>query len=264
MGSLFVFDSSPIRRLMNLGDIYRLARRNTKQHFPLILSAAAGAGTLATAYLAGKASFEAARLIDKNEELEGFSDDPKQRLMDRTKLVWKLYIPTAASAVTTIACIIGANRVEVKKTIAAQTAFAVSERVYSEYRDKVIEEYGERKDQSIRDKIADDRIKSNPPSRELVIAGSGEVLCYETFTGRYFMSNMETLARAQNKVNQIVLMHDYCTLNRFYDEVGLTYTAYSHEIGWTSGRLMELEFTSVLTDDSKPALAFSYNYYHPM
>jgi len=247
---------------MNLGDIGRLVQRTTKQHFPLILSAAAGVGTLATAYLAARASFQAADLIRISDAIEDPPDDPKERLMERTKLVWKLYIPSAISAATTIGCIVGANRVEVKKTLAAQTAFAVSERLYSDYRDKVIEEYGERKDQAIRDKIADDRIKSNPPG--VIIAGSGHVLCYETFTGRYFMSDMETLRRAQNKVNQMVLAHDYCTLNRFYDEVGLQYTAYSHDIGWTSGRLMELEFTSVVTDDGKPALAFSYSYTHPM
>jgi hypothetical protein len=78
------------------------------------------------------------------------------------------------------------------------------------------------------------------------------------------MCDMESLKKAENKVNHNVLAHDYCTLNKFYDEVGLKYTAYSHDIGWTSGRLMELEFTSVLTDDGKPALAFSYNYTLPM
>lgn len=249
---------------MNLGDVGRLLRRNTKEHFPLILSVAAGLGTLTTAYLVGKASFEAAELIKEYENDNGINPDKKERLMERTKLVWKLYLPAAASATSTIICIVGANRVEVKKTLAAQTAFAVSERVYSEYRDKVIEEYGERKDQSIRDKIADDRVKATEPSSEVIIAGAGNVLCCEMFTGRYFTSDAETLRKAQNDLNQKMLAHDYASLNDFYYIINLPSTSVSSQIGWKSGKLMNLEFSTALTEDNRPCLTFDYNYIAPL
>jgi|SRR5580765_366740 Family of unknown function (DUF6353) len=249
---------------MNLGDIGRLLRTNTKEHFPIILSAAAGIGVLATAYLASAASVEAANVIRNYEEQNPPSDDPKERLIERTKLVWKLYIPAGISAASTITCIIGANRVEAKKTIAAQTAFAVSQRVYSDYRDKVIEEYGERKDQSIRDKIADDRVKSSAPSKDVLISGPGNVLCCELFTGRYFSSDMESLRKAQNELNAKLLAHDYATFDDFYYMVGLSRTSSSGQIGWRSNRLMDLQFSTVLTEDGRPCLAFDYNYTEPL
>lgn len=249
---------------MNLGDIGRLVRTNTKEHFPLILSAAAGIGTLATAYLTAKASFEAARIIDNYEELNGTSDDLKERLIERTKLVWKLYIPAGIATGSTIICIIGANKTEAKKTLAAQTAFTVSERVYSEYRDKVIEEYGRNKDQSIRDKIADERVKETAPSKDLVIAGPGNVLCCELFTGRYFNSDMETLRKSENKLNKKLITHDYATMDDFYYMVGLSRTTTSGQLGWRSSKLMELQFSTVLTEDGRPCLAFEYNYTEPL
>lgn len=249
---------------MNLGDIGRLLRTNTKEHFPVILSVAAGIGTLATAYLASRATVEAVDIIRAEEDLNGPYLDSKKRLMHRTKLVWKLYIPAGISAASTITCIVGANRVEAKKTIAAQTAFAVSQRVYSEYRDKVIEEYGERKDQSIRDKIADDKVKLTAPDQGVLISGPGNVLCCELFTGRYFNSDMESLRRAQNDLNKRLLAHDYATFDDFYYMVGLARTTSSGQIGWRSSKLMDLQFSTVLTEDGRPCLAFEYNYTEPL
>ena len=54
----------------------------------------------------------------------------------------------------------------------------------------------------IRDEIAQDRVNANPPnSREVLIAGTGEVLFFDMLTGRYFQSTMEDIKRAENKVN---------------------------------------------------------------
>ncbi len=249
---------------MNLGDVGRLLRTNVKEHSPIILSAMAGIGVLSTAYLASVASIHAVDIIREDEHINGPYLDSKKKLMNRTKLVWKLYIPAGISAASTITCIVGANRVEAKKTIAAQTAFAVSQRVYSDYRDKVIEEFGERKDQSIRDQIADDRVKLTAPDPNVLISGPGNVLCCELFTGRYFASDMETLRKAQNELNRKMLTHDYATFDDFYYLVGLNRTTTSGQIGWKSSKLMELQFSTVLTEDGRPCLAFDYNYTEPL
>jgi hypothetical protein len=207
------------------------------------------------------ATVEAVDLLDEYEELNGISDDPKERLMERTKVVWTLYIPAAVSATSTIICIVSANRVQASKTLAAQTAFTVSQQLYSEYRDKVVEEFGARKDQSIRDSVAQERIlKEPPPSPDILVSGPGNVLCCELFTGRYFTSDMETLRRAQNDLNSRLLSQDYATLYDFYYMIGLSATSYSEQLGWKSDKLMDLQFSTVLTDDGRPCLSFDYNY----
>lgn len=250
---------------MNFSELRGTILSGAKENSPLILSVLAGVGTLTTAYLTGKASYEAAGLIRKAEKKDGPAIDRKERLKFRTKLVWKLYIPAGISATSTVACIVGANRVSVKKTLAAQTAFTVSQQLYSEYRDKVIEEIGAHKDQSIRDKIAEERVKKNPPpSQDVLFTGPGVILCCEMFTGRYFTSDMETLRRAENDVNSRLFSNDYANLNDFYYLVGLQQTSYSGEVGWKVDKLLKLGFSAVLTEDGRPCLAFDYNYTTPL
>ena len=246
---------------MNLNQLQGTIKRNLKQHSPAILSAIAGLGTVTTAYLAAKAGYESAKLLDVREELDGISENKIERLKDRTKIVWKLYIPTTISATSTIACIVFANRAGARKAIAAQSALAFSQQLYSEYRDRVIDEFGARKDQSIRDQIAEDRVKLDPPpSNDLLMIGPGNVLCCEMFTGRYFGSDMETLRKAQNDLNAKILSQDYATMDDFYYMIGIGSTSKSSQIGWKSNKLMELQFSTVLTDDGRPCLSFDYNY----
>jgi hypothetical protein len=243
-------------------DISNALRRATKNQGPLLLSVAAGVGTLTTAYLAGKASFTAAEIIQNDEELKPPYDNKKDQFKGRAKLVWKLYIPTAISAGCTIACIASSNRVATKKTLAAHSALAVTQRAFGEYRDKVIDEFGARKDESVRAKVAADRVAANPPPAEgMVIAGAGNVLCFEQHTGRYFMSDMETLLSCQNKLNSKLLKHDFQTLSDWYYLIGLEATSLSHEVGWSASRgLMEIEPIAILSEDKRPCIAFDYNY----
>ena len=248
-----------------LAQLSGTALRHIKANSPHIFSVAAGVGTITTAVLVGRASFQAARVIDRIEAEDGYATDPRERIKIRIKLVWKLYIPPAIATVSTIVCVVGANRMGVKKTIAAQAAFAVTERAYAEYRDKVIEEFGARKDQSIRDKVAADRVKEKPPSEQTVLmSGPGNVLCCELHTGRYFISDMEALRRAQNDINAKILKHDYATLDDLYYILGLKNTSTSGNLGWTSARQLEFEFSTMLTEDNRPCITFEYNYIKPL
>jgi hypothetical protein len=147
--------------------------------------------------------------------------------------------------------------------MAAQSGIAVLDRAYSEYRNKVVEEYGEKADQKIKDAVAEDRAK-NGPSQEVMLVGTGSVLCCELFTGRYFNGDIETLRKAVNQINHKALAHDYATFSDFYYIIGLGQTSESNHLGWTSSRMMELEFTSLLTNDGTPCLAFDYNYHVPL
>jgi hypothetical protein len=235
--------------------------RHIKANSPHILSVAAGVGTISTAILVGKASFQAARVIDRIEAEDGYATDPRERIKIRTKLVWKLYIPPTISTVSTIVCIVGANRMGVKKTIAAQAALAFTERAYSDYRDKVIEEFGPRKDKAIRDKVVADQVANKPsPSQDVLVTGPGNVLCCELFTMRYFACDMEKLRKSQNDLNEKLLKHDYATLDDFYYILGISTTSASGNIGWTSDKLMELVFSVALSDDGRPCITFEYNY----
>lgn len=224
-----------------------------------ILTAVGVSGVITTSYLAGVAGYKSAEVLRGTE----LPNDRKERIKEQVRHTWRLYIPTAASGLVTVACVIGASKAGGRKTTAAVAAYSLTEKAFSEYREKVVEEIGKGKEQKIRDTVAQDQVTSNPPS-QLIIAGTNGVLCCELYTRRYFRSDMETLRKAQNDINAQIMADLYVTLDEFYDILGLEHTATSGDQGWDSDKLMELVFSSSLTDTGEPCLAFNYNYIKPL
>lgn len=235
-----------------------------KSNSPEIFTALGVTGVVTTAYLAARASFKARDIIEANESETGVNTNRKEQISERTKLVWKLYIPAASSGMVTVGCIIGASKANGRRTAAAVTAYSLGERAFSEYREKVAEQIGKGREQKIRDDIVQDHISKRPPSREVVVIGSGHVLCCELTTMRYFRSDMETLRKAQNDINAKIVRELYVTLNEFYDIFGLAHTSNSDIFGWNSDKLLELQFSTVLSEGGEPCLAFEYNYLKPL
>jgi hypothetical protein len=236
-----------------------------------ILTAAGVGGTIATAYLTGKASFKAADLISTELEKKQLQVELSEnngsivlpvRLSktEKAKLVWLQFLPPTASGIFTIGCIITANKISSRKIAALTVAAGVSERALQEYKDKVVEKLGVRQDQKIRDDVAQDRVSANPGnSQQVIIAGTGEVLCYDMLTGRYFKSTMEDIKRAENKVNFELVQFMSCSLSHFYDEIGLSPTTYTDTVGWNMNNPMEVKFSSVISDDGRPCLAIEFS-----
>lgn len=228
----------------------------TIDNSPAILTALGVTGTLTTAYLTGKATLRAADLIEhelpRNHEFK-----------DEVKLVWKIYIPPATSAAFTICAIIGANRISNRRAAAIATAYSISERAFSEYKEKVIEKVGEKKERAFRDELAQDRVDANPPTdNTVIITDNGDVLCYDQFTGRYFKSSMEALKRAENEINHQIIHDGYASVSDLYYILGLPITAFSDEVGWNQDRMLEIVYSTTLSPDNKPCIAIDFDL-HP-
>jgi hypothetical protein len=236
-----------------------------KSNSPEILTALGVAGVVTTSYLAGKASFEASEIIRKEEDEGRAIAGTKNRFKEYGKLVWKCYIPPTISGVVTIGCVVGASKASSRRTAAAVTAYSLTQRAFDEYREKVVEQLGKGKDRKVRDELAQDHVTSNPPvSREVIITGKGNFLCREDFTGRYFRSDMETLRRAENQINYMIVHDLFVCLEEFYDLIGLPGTSESGKVGWNSDKLLELKVTTTLSEDDEPCLVFNYNYTKPL
>lgn len=238
---------------MTIKTVLHKTEKSLRDNSPAILTAIGVSGTLSTAYLAGKASYEIGY---------GFYDDMPTK--DYFKKHWKKYIPAAISATITVGCVIASNRIGSKRAAAAYSLLSISEKALHEYREKVVETIGVRKEQGVRDALVQDKVDANPPkSKEIIIAAGGDVLCLELHTGRYFKSDIETLRKAENQLNARIHREMYATLSDFYSIVGLPYTSNSDDVGWDTDKLMELKFTTVLADNGQPCIAFDYNYLKP-
>ena len=184
---------------------------------------------------------------------------------DKAKLVWKHYIPAGVSGIFTIGCIAGVSRTSNRRTTAAVTAYSLTEKAFTEYREKVVEQIGKGKEQKIRDEIAQDKVNEFPPcTQEVIITSVGHVLCCELLTHRYFRSDMETLRKAQNDINVKIVNSYYVPLDEFYTLIRMPFTSNSNNFGWDSDKLMGLEFTTAMSESGEPCLAFEYNYLKPL
>ena len=224
---------------------------------PAILTGIGVTGTVATAILTGKASIKAARLIDESEAV----DDLTIRLAtsEKVRMTWKLYIPAAGCCVLTVASIITANQIGTRRAAAMAAAYGLSERAFERYKDQVKEKFGEAKERDVRDDLAQKQVRENPPQENTVlVTASGDVLCLELFTGRYFRSDIESIKKAQNDLNYRLLSHGYASLSEFYDFLGLQHTQVSDDLGWSSDKMLEISFSGALTTDDKPCMVLDY------
>lgn len=231
-----------------------------------ILTAAGVVGTVGTAVLTGRATFKAAALIEEeklilDERTDSNGEHPVElSKTEKAKLTWRLYLPPVAAGALTIGSIIAANRISSKRIAALTIAAGVSERALTEYKEKVLERLTPRQEEKIRDEIAQDRVTANPPkSGEVIIVGTGDVLCYDMLTGRYFQSTMEDIKRAENSVNYELIHFMSCSLSHFYDEIGLPPTPYTDSVGWNMNNKMEVKFSAVMSTDNRPCMAIDFS-----
>lgn len=223
-------------------------------HVPDILTATACIGVGATAVMCGKNTLTAHDILKAYDE-----ENPDATTKDRVLKAAPAYIPTIILATATIACIIGARTTSAKQTAALASAYTIATEAAARYRDKVIEVVGEEKAKEVDEKIADEQLKAHPLSgQQPIVVGTGKVLCFDTLSSRYFMSDMETLRKVQNDMNRIILDDMYASLNDFYYRIGLDPMNLGEELGWTIDSLIDLKFTSRLSEDGKPCLVVNY------
>lgn len=247
-----------------LADLQKKAQQLLTENASAILTAGGVVGTVGTAILTGRASFRAANLIhEKQIAILGEGDDYELTRTDKIKIVWPMFIPPAVVGSATVGSIIMANQVSAKRAAALAAAYGISENRLQEYKDKVAEKLTGPKRQAIEDEIAQDRVNSDPPSAEVLVLASGEVLCYDMLTGRYFKSSVEEIKKAENRLNYELFHHQYASLSFFYEEIGLPPTGYTDEVGWSMVDLdrgqFEVKFSTVLSPDGKPCLAVDFN-----
>lgn len=245
--------------MISIGDFTKRVGKLAQDNSPAILTAVGVAGTLSTAFLTGRATYNYMKELAE----EGYYDrDYKfdRRPKEHFEKAWRLYVPPACSAAFTVAAIIFACQVGTRRAAAMAAAYTISEKAFAEYREKVVEKIGTNKERQVRDELAQDRVAQNPPSsNQVLLAAGGNVLCHEAFTGRYFRCDIETLRQAQNTINYRVLNDSYASLTDFYNLIGLPSTTMSDDLGWNSDdQMLDLIFSAVMAEDGQPAISVEY------
>lgn len=259
---------------MDFGILFKRAGKVAAENSPAILTAIGVTGTLTTAYLAAKAGFKSVdvlkeaeeKKIEENRDGSELSDEEKRdpnrfqlTKKEQADAVWKLYTPAAASAALTVAAIICAVRVQDRRNAALLSAYTAAEKGFKEYREKTLEKVGKKKEQEVRDEIAQDHVTNNPASKaEIILVSEGSVLCRDEYSGRYFTSDMETIRKAENDINYDILNEGYASLTDFWDKIGISQTSDSDDLGWSSDEKFEIDYSTTLSENNRPCIAITF------
>lgn len=253
----------------------RLVQTTTKflsDNSPSILSGIAVAGVVSTTVLAVKASPAAQEMLRQARKERLMTAEPKRILFKRDdidavqlgyvyaiKAAWKPYIPAVLVGGVTIACIIGANSISLKRQAALAGAYALAEAYSKDYREQVEKTFGKAKEQTVRDEVAKKHISENPVSNsEIIITGNGKQLCYDDFSGRYFESEMQAIRKAQNDINEQCINNSYASLNDFYSAIGIPNNGMGDELGWSVDNLLDVRFSHKISEDERPCIVITY------
>ena len=228
------------------------------KHSPEILTGIGIAGMITTTVMAVRATPKALILIEERKEEIGAE---KLVAMDMIKTAWACYIPAAITGTLSVACLIGASSVNARRNAALATAYTLSESALKDYQGKVIEMFGDKKNEAVKDAVAKDKVEKNPViTREVIITEKGNTLCYDAISGRYFKSDIEKIKKAECELNRQILDDMYVSLNDFYYEIGLDSVKLGDELGWNvDSGYIDLSFSSQLASDGTPCLVIDYS-----
>lgn len=241
--------------MINANDCARLIKANA----PAIFTASACVGTIATAILTAKSTTLA---------IEKIADYCEANLRSPEDLSWKekfsvsyrVYIPPAITGVCTLVSIVAANRIQYARGAAFALAYSGSEAAFRRYREAVSDVVKPKDVQKITSRVAEKSIQEagKPVPGTVLVASSGDVLCYDVFSGRYFRSDIETIRRVENNINGQLNAECYASLNEFYAGLGLPPIAAGELVGWSVPNSLSVEFGSQLTEKGEPVLTVDF------
>lgn len=244
----------------NVAKLFKDVRSELSKHSPEILTGLGIAGMITTTVLAVKATPKALQLIEEKKEVE---KRDKLTVIETVKTTWKPYVPAAVTGIVSVGCLIGANSVNAKRNAALATAYQLSSTALADYKEKLIEVAGEKKEKAVRDKIAQEKVDKHPvESTNVIITGNGKTLCYDPQFGQYFESTIDDIKRAVTELNYRMVDRgeEYVSLNDFYDELGVDRIDVGEDLGWNIGRDGKIVVTTsaTLAKNNVPCVVIHY------
>ena len=245
-------------------DLFNKALNFTKEHNPEILVGLGVVGMMSSTVLAVKATPKALDIMEDKKADMGVTYLTRKEIAQAT---WKLYAPSVGVGLASAACIILGTSKSIKRNTALATVYALSESTLREYQSKVKEMLGEEKAAELDREVAKSRVRKrevttiveSEGSEYIHHTGNGDTLVYDSLSGRYFRSSMNSIESAVNSINKSLLNDYIMTLNEFYNELGVPTIGVGSLIGWKSDKeLLEVSFESDVDQHGNPYLVLSY------
>lgn len=239
---------------MNLGNLSKFISRNS----PKILTVLSLAGVISTVVTASKDTARAKDVITVTR--------PRNR-KEVLRATWKCYIPTAISAGTTMACIIGSHYCSNKQKEALSSAYALSQLTLHKYQEKVIERLGNKKAEAVREEVMNEVAEIQSPAIGLcnnltkpIDTGKGTTLFYDIPAKTWFYSDKNFLDAQTNEMNRDVRTEMYYDWNEIRYRWGLPFLPSQEAENWvfTCDDYFEPKFQAMIMDNGQVRVNINY------
>lgn len=242
-----------------------------KKHSPEILAVTGVIGVVTSAVMACKATTKVNDIVDETKDTiekihdsvgkglhtfdgEEYTEEVAKKdltiVYTQTGLKFvKLYGPSVALGVASIACLLGSNHILRKRNIALAAALTNVATSFKEYRGRLVDRFGKDLDRELRFGIKAKEVEEtvvDEDGNETTIKKTVEVVDPNTAHSLYSIVfcegntgwtrnaelNKVFLIQQQNWANDKLKMNGVLTLNEVYDMVGAPRTAYGQIAGW--------------------------------
>lgn len=238
-----------------------------KKHSPEILAAAGTVGVVTSAVIACKATTKASRIMEEHKNqidlVHSFAEDngytEEYTETDYKKDVTivyaqtgvklaKEYAPAVILGTVSIAAMLGSNHILRKRNIALSAAYAAVDRGFKDYRNRVVERFGEGLDKELRygikamefeETVVDDKGKEKTVTNTVEVVGPNNYSPYaivfddgNTGWEKDPEANKFFLVRQQAYANDVLKSRGHLFLNEVYDMLGAPRTKAGQIVGW--------------------------------
>lgn len=242
-----------------------------KKHSPEILAVTGVIGVVTSAVMACKATTKVNDIVDETKDTiekihdsvskglhtsdgEEYTEEVAKKdltiIYTQTGLKFvKLYGPSVALGVASIACLLGSNHILRKRNIALAAALTNVATSFKEYRGRLVDRFGKDLDRELRFGVKAKEVEEtvvDEDGNETTIKKTVEVVDPNTAHSLYSIVfcegntgwtrnaelNKVFLIQQQNWANDKLKMNGVLTLNEVYDMVGAPRTAYGQIAGW--------------------------------
>ena len=239
-----------------------------KKHSPEILVVGGVVGLVASGVMACKATTKLSAILDDSKEqielfdkvaanpemvkeeytVEDAEKDKKIVRVQTAVKVAKLYAPSIAVGVVSIGAIFASNNIMRKRNVALGAAYATVDRAFKDYRNRVVDRFGEELDKELRynlktkevkETVEDENGKKKTVKRNIKYMDSPMpsefAVIYDDGCAGWTKDpedNKIFLIQQQRYANERLKRRGYLSLNEVYELLGFPSTKAGQVVGW--------------------------------
>lgn len=224
-----------------------------EKNSPQLLFGAGIVGIVGSTVLACRATLKLEEVLDeakaninkaKTLEHRDYSEEDKQKdialiHVQTSMKIAKLYVPAIVVGGASIAALVQSHSILSKRNAALTAAYAALEKGFAEYRERVVEKYGEEEDRNFRYGTREDEVMVDGKKKKVTRVSDDFPSIYARFFDPLSTSwskepeyNLIFLRCQQNYANDLLRARGHVFLNEIYDMIGVPRSKAGSVVGW--------------------------------